>query len=77
MYFPKAVILAVCCVCLGAWIAITGRPIDPSTGKPTMRWQIGALGVTVLGLVIGIWLSEAIRQKPDVHAPGNAATHAT
>lgn len=70
VYFPTAFVASVCSVFFGGWLAITtGRPIDPSTGKPATRWQIGAVIVTILGLVVGIWFSEAIRQRQSAREP--------
>jgi hypothetical protein len=57
-FYPKLVILGAALVPLGIWTLATGIAYDKNNPiKPPGWWTAGAVGLTLLGLAIGIGLT--------------------
>jgi hypothetical protein len=62
-FYPQLVIIGAVLVPLGGWMLITGMAYDKtSPTKPPAWWTAGAVVLTMLGLGVGIFISEWLQR---------------
>ena len=62
-FYPKLVILGTVLMPLGVWTLVTGISYDKNNPvKPPMWWTVGAVVVTIIGIVAGIGLTVMISE---------------